>query len=198
MEELNYNSDKLNALLNNKNDLNVDQKNIYNIIIQTVNNEINETVFFVDSPGGYEKTFLFNMILAKIRVNDQIAIAVASSGIAALLLDGGRTAHSRFKIPIKLTETSTLDISVTSELAELIRMTKLIIWDEAPMAHRFAFEAVERTFRDVTDNEKPFGGIIVVLGGDFRQILPVVIRGRREQIVNACIKNSDLWKHVNI
>lgn len=66
------------------------------------------------------------------------------------------------------------------------------------MAHRFAFEAVDRTFRDLTGVEKPFGGIIVVLGGDFRQILPVVIRGTRADIIDACIKSSELWKHVNI
>ena len=46
------------------------------------------------------------------------------------------------------------------------------------MAHRFAFEAVDRTFRDLTNVDEPFGGKIFILGGDFRQILPVVIRGR--------------------
>ena len=66
------------------------------------------------------------------------------------------------------------------------------------MAHRFTFKAFDRTFRDVTDNQKLFGGIIVILDGDFKQILPVIIRGRREQIINACIKHSDLWEHVNI
>ena len=201
MEELNYNFDDLKALLNQENLLNIDQKKIYNSIIQTLENEIEnatQTVFFVDGPGGYGKTFLFNMLLAKVRLNNEIAIAVATSGIAALLLDGGRTAHSRFKIPIKITETSTLNISYNSELAELIRKTKLIIWDEAPMAHKFAFEAVDRTFRDLTKVDKPFGGIIIVFGGDFRQILPVVIRGTRGQIVDACLKRSHLWRHVNI
>ena len=138
------------------------------------------------------------MILAKVRMDYGIAIAVASLGIAALLLTGGRTAHSRFKIPIKLTQDTVLNISYQSELAELIRRTKLIIWDEAPMAHKFAFEAVDRTFRDITRIDKPFGGIIFILGGDFRQILPVVVRGTRSQITNACIKSSNLWKYVNI
>ena len=43
------------------------------------------------------------------------------------------------------------------------------------MANRFAFEVVNRTFRDLTEIDKPFGGIIFIMGGDFRQILPVVI-----------------------
>ena len=91
-----------------------------------------------------------------------------------------------------------MDISHQSELANLIRQTKLIIWDEAPMAHKFTFEAVNRTFKDLKNNNKPFGGIILVMGGDFRQILPVVIQGTRGQIVDACIKSSDLWKDVSV
>jgi len=198
-QESNYNSDELEKLLAKESLLNVDQINIYNTIINALDNETDQKLFFVDGPGGYEKTFLFNMILAKVRSNYGIAIAIASSGIAALLLNGGRTAHSRFKIPIKLTKDSTLDISYQSELAELIRQTELFIWDEAPMAHRFAFEAVDRTFRDLTNVDEPFGGKIFILGGDFRQILPVVIRGGRTQIVDACIKSSDLWKnHVTV
>jgi len=147
LEEMNYNIDELNNdLLTKEKLLNNDQKRIYYDIIKAVNNEISDSVFFVDGPGGYGKTFLFNTILAKVRSQKNIALAVASSGIAALLLDGGRTAHSRFKISLKLTETSLLNISQQSDLAELIKATKLIIWDEAPMAHRFAFEAVDKTF----------------------------------------------------
>ena len=73
--------------------------------------------FFIDGPDGTGKTFLYNIILAKIRLCGEIALPVASSGIAALLIDGGRTAHSRFKIPIKLNETSTCSISRNSKEA---------------------------------------------------------------------------------
>ena len=138
------------------------------------------------------------MILVKVRLDGKIAIAIASFEIAALLLDGGRTAYSRFKIPLKLTETLLLNINQQSDLAELIKQTKLIIWNEAPMAHRFTFEAVDRSFRDITQIDKLFGNIIFIMGGDFRQILPVVIRGTHGQIIDACIKSSDLWKYVNI
>ncbi len=58
-------------------------------------------MFFVDGPGGTGKTFLYNLLLGHMRVRGGIALAVASSGIAALLMEGGRTAHSRFKIPIQ-------------------------------------------------------------------------------------------------
>jgi len=66
------------------------------------------------------------------------------------------------------------------------------------MAHRFTFEAVDRTFRDLRNVDEPFGGIVFIMGGDFRQILPVVNRGTRGQIVDACIKSSSLWDDVYV
>ena len=61
------------------------------------------------------------MILAKVRLDDKIAIAIASSRIAVLLLDGKRTAYSRFKILLKLIETSLLNINQQSDLVKLIK-----------------------------------------------------------------------------
>ncbi len=110
-------------------------------------------------------------------------LAVASLGIASLLLLGDRTAHLRFKIPIDLHDASTCNITQQMKVVELVRKVDLIIWDEAPTMHRRTFETVDRTLRDLMqlDNaqatEKIFGGKIVVLGGDFRQILPVVPKG---------------------
>ncbi|KAF0311358.1 hypothetical protein FJT64_017812 [Amphibalanus amphitrite] len=54
------------------------------------------------APGGCGKTFLENVLLAKVRSQEEVAVAVATSGIAACLLDGGTTAHYRFKIPLRL------------------------------------------------------------------------------------------------
>jgi hypothetical protein len=44
----------------------------------------------------------------------------------------------------------------------------------------------------------PFGGKVIVLGGDFRQILPVIQKGSRASIVDASITNSPLWRHVKL
>ncbi|PKY57229.1 hypothetical protein RhiirA4_283232, partial [Rhizophagus irregularis] len=82
---------------------------IYEEVMQAVNDKYGH--FFIDGPAGTGKTFLYNTLLATIRLHGDIAIAVASSGIAALLLSGGRTAHSRFKIPLKIDEFSTCNIS---------------------------------------------------------------------------------------
>jgi len=159
---------------------------------------------FVEGYGGTGKTYLWKAITTKLRLEGKKVLAVASSGIAALLLQGGRTAHSRFHIPINITEESTCEIKQGSHLAELVKKTSLILWDEAPMANKHCFEALEKSLRDIlrftnqNSDERPFGGMTVVLGGDFRQILPVITKGKREHIVNASIKRSYLWKHFEI
>uniref|UniRef100_A0A182W8J3 ATP-dependent DNA helicase n=1 Tax=Anopheles minimus TaxID=112268 RepID=A0A182W8J3_9DIPT len=80
-----------------------------------------------------------------------------------------------------------------SKRAELIRQATLIVWDEASMSSRYALEAVDRTLQDITGVQRAFGGKVVLLSGDFRQILPIVPKGTDAQIINECIKKSTLW-----
>ena len=77
-----------------------------------------------------------------------------------------------------------------SKEACLINVAKVFIWDEAPMMHKFAFEAVDWTFRDITQIDKPFGGKILIFGGDFRQILPVIPHATHADIVSASLSKS--------
>jgi len=76
-------------------------------------------------------------------------LTVASSGIAYLLLLGGKTTHSRFKISIDLHDESTCNITQQMKVAKLVRKVDLIIWDEALMMHCRAFEDVDQTLRDL-------------------------------------------------
>jgi hypothetical protein len=203
-EELDYDRDYLaeehSRLLNG---LNYDQMIIYDAVLESVTKN-KGGIFFVYGHGGTGKTYLWKTMISRLRSEGKIVIAVASSGIAALLLPGGRTAHSRFQIPINVTDSSTCAFKQGSQIAELMKQASLIIWDEAPMAHRNCFEAVDRSLRDIlrfsdpNSTDKPFGGKTIVLGGDFRQILPVVAKGRREQIVEASINKSSLWKYCRV
>ena len=79
-------------------------------------------------------------------------IRSSSSGIAALLHTGGRTAHSKLKIPLKISATCYWDLKYQSIVAELIRRAEIILWDEAQMTHRHAFEALDRTLTDIAVN----------------------------------------------
>ncbi|GKE18153.1 ATP-dependent DNA helicase PIF1-like protein, partial [Tanacetum coccineum] len=144
------------------------------------------------------KTFVWKTLSAAIRRRRDIVLNVASSGIAALLLPGGRTTHSRFAIPINVNEDSTCCINIESDLAGLIRKTKLIIWDEAPMVNKHCFEALDRTLKDIMRSSNPFGGIVVVFGGDFCHILPVIPRGTRSEIVNASLQCSYIWDDIQV
>ncbi|XP_074297781.1 uncharacterized protein LOC141628552 [Silene latifolia] len=131
--------------------------------------------------------------------------AVASSGIAATLIPDGRTSHSRLGFLLNVTENSTcLRIKPGSDLAELLIRSKLIIWDEAPMTHKHSFEAVDKSLKDVVrvvdarNATLPFDGKVVVFGGDFRQTLPVVQKGSRDDIVHASLCSSYLWSSCKV
>ncbi|XP_024007229.1 uncharacterized protein LOC112083434 [Eutrema salsugineum] len=180
--------------------MNKDQREVYDAVMDSIEKGSGR-LLFVNGPGGTGKTYLYKTIIGKLRSENRVVIPVASAGIAALLLPGGRTAHSRFKIPLNLTE---CEINPGTVLAGLINKADLIIWDEAPLAHRMAFEAVDRTIRDIMSLEdetalgKPFGGKTVLLGGDFRQILPVVPQGSRQDTVQASINRSYLWKSCQV
>ncbi|GJZ72575.1 ATP-dependent DNA helicase PIF1-like protein [Tanacetum coccineum] len=124
---------------------------------------------------------------------------VASSGIAALLLEGGRTAHSRFAIPINVVEDSMCHIGADSDLADLIRRAKLIIWDEAPMINRHCYEAFDRTLRDIcmTDpsvvSDKVFEGKVVLFSGDFRLMVNMRLESGSTQSKKKEIQDFADW-----
>ncbi|XP_031634678.1 uncharacterized protein LOC116347980 [Contarinia nasturtii] len=199
-----------------------DQKHAYTTILQQVERD-NGGIFFLDAPGGTGKTFLLNLLLAEIRSRNEIAVAVASSGIAATLLEGGRTAHSAFKLPLNLNqaETPTCNIGkrsgmsaslkittivifitlrhsngISTGMATILKTSKIIIWDECTMIHKKGLEALDRTLRDLRGNDQIMENALILLSGDFRQTLPVIPRSTPADEVNACLKASHLWRYV--
>ncbi len=115
------------------------QRAVYDRVMAT----INRRAFFVDGLGDTSKTFLYSCLLSTVRPQGRVAIVVALFGIVALLLDGGRTAHSRFKTHVQgLNNTSTCYISRDSELVAFLQAATLIVWDEAVMMHKHVFEVV--------------------------------------------------------
>jgi len=152
-EQLDYNigteAAALNLLLPT---LNAYQLEVFEAIINA--DDSNEgQCFFVYGIGGTSETYVWKAITAALRSKGKIILSVASSRIAALLLPFGKTTHSMFKIPINATDTSYCFFPKNSKLAELMRQSSLVIWDEAPMTHRHVFETVDRTFRDICANQ---------------------------------------------
>ncbi|GAA0183205.1 hypothetical protein LIER_30665 [Lithospermum erythrorhizon] len=174
--------------------LNIEQKAAFDLIYDAALSG-KGGVYFVDGPGGTGKSFLYKVLLAHIRSKGYIGLIVASSGIAASNFLGGRTAHSRFKIPIDGGPNVKSLLSFQSSEAELIRTSKIIIWDEAPMADKSIIEALNNLLQELCENKLIFGGRLVVFGGDFRQVLPVVPRGTRKEQVEASVVTCTLWNH---
>ena len=94
--------------------------------------------------------------MASVRAKGKITLAVASTRIAATLLSKAQTAHSRFKIPIKLDQSSKCNINLNSPLARLTREAELIIGDEVVMQNRMAIECVDRTLKVVLNSNESF------------------------------------------
>jgi hypothetical protein len=196
--ELQYNTVEMAAIVTRNVPLiNKEQRTIYDRIMLAVSAG-QGGFFFLDAPGGTGKTFLISLILAEIRSNNGIALAIASSGIAATLLDGGRTAHSVFKLPLNIQNNpdAVCNIKKQSSMATVLKQCKIIIGDECTMAHKHSLEALNRTLKDLKDNDKLFGGTLVLLSGDFSQTLPVIPRSTYADEINACLKSSPLWHNV--
>jgi len=192
LEALSYDVDDQSCQLSDKlRLLNQRQLAAFNTITDAIRRSPANAHFFLQGPAGTGKTFLYETLCNLYRSEGHVVICVASSAIAAQLLPGGTTSHSRFKIPIVIDGNSTCSLSKQSAEAQLLRIAKLIIWDEVTLQNKHCFAAVDRTLRDIMSDDRLFGGIPVLLGGDFAQILPVVRKGKRADVVNACIQ---LWR----
>ena len=178
-----------------------EQLTVFETILDAVRN-CKHLCIFLSARGGCGKTYLLNVILAYIRSLEPggcVALAMATTGIAANLLKLGRTFHSRMKAPLDPDENSTLKISAQSPLAELIRMSKILLIDEATMMDKYNLEAMDRTLRDLLQTpDIPFGGKIVILAGDFKQCLPVVPGQSKAGIIKHSIIKSYLWQFFQV
>jgi hypothetical protein len=171
LDELTYDSHTLVTSV--KNDvlrLNTCQKYVFDSICNSVFSNEGQT-FFVYGYGETGKTFLWTTLLNFIRGQGKSALIVASSG--TLLLTGGRTPHSCFKIPLEIKQNSMCNVKKNTHLSELIIQSSLIIWNEAPVNHSYCFEALDQTLRGILSDtildaqNRQFGGKTVILGGDF-------------------------------
>ncbi|XP_048004348.1 ATP-dependent DNA helicase pif1-like [Leguminivora glycinivorella] len=199
-KEKSYNvNELLEYIAHNKPLLNDNQKNVYNVIMNRINNNTGG-IIYLDAPGGTGKTFLLNLLLAEIRATKHIALALASSGIASTLMEGGRTAHSALQLPLNIAEQQfpVCKISGKSGRGQLLKQAKIIIWDECTMSHKKSLEAMDRTLQELRKNSEIMGGALLILSGDFRQTLPVIPKSTPADEINACLKKSHLWPQVQI
>ena len=193
-EETHYNTESLkNVVQQEYQILNEGQKKVFTEVMDSVNNHCGK-IFCLNAGGGTGKTTTSNLLLANIRSQGRVALATAVSGIAATLLDNGRTIHSRCKIPLKIDENSTCNMTKRDPSGKLFQKADFLIIDEVTMGHRHIYECIDRSLRFIRDINQPFGGLTVLFSGDWHQILPVVKRGSRVTTVDATLKNSYIWQ----
>ena len=204
-EQLAYDQEAMsNRVEHNYPCFNPEQKLAFDKVVNSAKNHKGK-IFFIHSAGGCGKTHVSNTIAAAIHADDHISLCVASSAIAAHLLHGGCTTHLHFKIPILIDESFSCNIKRDQNLHQVLKQTKLIIWDKAPMQHCHGPDALDHTLRDLfkqdgqhIDQVPLFASITVMFVSDFRQTLPVVQRASRVQIINASLCKSRLWRHVHV
>ena len=170
---------------------NADQQNIFDTIMDSVENPSDQKrFFFIDGPGGTGKTTIVKKLIAAIRALGFIVKICASTSLAATNYDDATTAHALFNYPVVKEEDKDMDSPTECNLFNterfiLLQNTVIIFWDEFVSNNRELFEAVLRALRGFK--------IIFVAIGDFRQILPVVENGIPQDTINACITSSPVW-----
>ncbi|XP_065662697.1 uncharacterized protein LOC100205305 [Hydra vulgaris] len=181
--------------------LNDNQRNVADAILAALNEEPNNEnkhsrLFFMDGPAGCGKTFTYNYLITETRIRHIRTVTAAWTGIAATLLKNGCTLHGLFKLPVPILENSTCNVTPNSIHGEFLRQVSLFLLDEASMIPKHALSAIDKLLQDICNNNFPFGGKVILMGGDFRQILPVVKRGRPAEVVESCLKCSEHWQYV--
>ncbi|XP_057290909.1 uncharacterized protein LOC130613606 [Hydractinia symbiolongicarpus] len=175
-----------------------EQTALADAVIEAVVNVANNTaqnnrLFYLEGAGGSGKTFTYNYLISKISGRGFQVGTAAFTGIAATLLKNGTTIHKLLRLPVPILENSTCSITPVSAYAAELRQKNLFLLDESSMIPKHAFHAIDRLLRDICNSELPFGGKVVLLGGDFSQLLPVVRKGNPTEIVDMCLKSSPPW-----
>jgi hypothetical protein len=203
--ELQMSDDFYTELFNtNYGKMNNQQKFAFDAIIAAVDDRIGEDdrirCFYLDGPGGTGKTFTYNTIISAIKSRGSYAVSCAFTGIASCQLIGGMTIHTQFGIPVNYEDAQILRMSPTSMEAEHLRNAALIIFDEAPMIPITLIEIIDRLLRDICIGDArnlPFGGKVVVFGGDMRQCLPIVKSYNKQKILASSIRFSPYWDRMH-
>jgi hypothetical protein len=147
------------------------------------------------APAGTGKTVFVHAAVKELLTKRKHVMSVAASALASTLLPNGRTAHAALNIPVDITSDSYCrwDMQLQNHLFSL----DVLFWDEISMVSKDVVACVDRSFRRLKHNDSLFGGIVVVVLGDFRQLTPVIRAGRGEDysvLHEEWFKSSSKWQ----
>ncbi len=151
---------------------------------------------YLTGSAGAGKTYLLNRYIEHLKKNNVEVAVTASTGIAATHM-GGVTIHSWSGLGIRdyLTEQDLDALEERRYLFLRFQNTRVLIIDEVSMLHHFRLDLVEKIVRSFKRNSAPFGGMQVILCGDFFQLPPV---SRANEPEAKFIYHSDAWNEMNL
>lgn len=157
------------------------------IIHHAVNNRTN---IFLHGAGGVGKTTILNEIVRQLEINNRNVRKTALTGVAAVLI-GGVTLHRYAGIGLGDGDKLQLlrRVSMKKNIKRDIIETEILIIDEISMCGAELFDKINFVFKKIRKNERPFGGMQIILVGDMLQLEP---------IKDAYIFKSEVWDKLNL
>ena len=145
--------------------------------------------------AGTGKTYLLNRFIEYLKDKKVKVGLTASTGIAATHLNG-QTIHSfaGFGIKERLSTRDLFALVHNTKLVDRLTKAEILIIDEISMLHDYQLDMVDQIAQAVRENPAPFGGIQVILCGDFYQLPPVSKQNNQSRFVTS----SHVWSKMDI
>ena len=144
-------------------------------------------------PAGTGKTFVLNQFIKLAKYEGKHVSVTATTGLAATHL-GGTTIHAWAGIGVLDAIPSGFAEHIAKGRREIIEKTDVLIIDEISMLHDYRLDMVDEACRLVRHKDEPFGGIQVIMSGDFYQLPPVNRNDSRE---GSFVVNSTAWRELD-
>jgi len=144
-------------------------------------------------PAGTGKTFVLNQFIKLAKYEGKHVSVTATTGLAATHL-GGTTIHAWAGIGVHDYIPNGFAEHIAKGRREIIEKTDVLIIDEISMLHDYRLDMVDEACRLVRRKDEPFGGIQVIMSGDFYQLPPVNRNDSRE---GSFVVNSNVWRELD-
>lgn len=148
---------------------------------------------FLTGPAGSGKTYVLNQFIKKARKEGMVVAVTATTGLAATHLNG-TTIHAWSGVGVRDELEQDFFDHLRKDRKKLIKETDVLVIDEVSMLHDYRLDMIDDICRHVRKNAEPFGGLQIVLCGDFFQLPPVNRSGSRE---GGFVVRSRAWEELN-
>ena len=196
-QNLDNNADLIHQFdYNSVSKLNTGQKLIFDAIIesfQSYRRGKNGDMFYLAGFGGTGKSFLINCINQAIKKQKGNVLITSWSGMVAAMFESGRTMHNTFGLSVPCIDNTVPSVTAYSSRGKRLLDADVIIIDECSQPPVFVYEACDTLLRSIKQKDSCFGGITVLMTGDFRQTLPIIRNATPIKIINSCLKNWKYW-----